>query len=116
MKDLKLAWREGLGRRRGLGALGEQQTLELARREQDFPGGRGAHGADDVAEAALLREMPGRAGPRNVRERGRAWVAREHDDRGLRLRHAHRASELRTGAIRSEEHTSELQSRLHLVC
>ena len=76
VKDLELARREGLGRGRGLDALGEQQTLELARREQDLARGRGADGADDVAEAALLREMPGRARPRDVRERGRRWGRR----------------------------------------
>src|SRR2546422_6014794 len=35
-------------------------------------------------------------------------------DRGSR--HACGGAALRAGAVRSEEHTSELQSRLHLVC
>src|SRR5688572_16077814 len=99
MKDFELARREGFGRWCGFAALREQQTLELARQEQDLAGGRGAHRDDDVAESALLREMPGRAGPRDIGERDGAWVTGEHDDRGLRLRNAYRARELRAGAI-----------------
>src|SRR5438093_7327154 len=69
MQDLELARRERFGRGRGLAALGEQQALELARREEHLAGGRGAHRADDIAKAALLREMPGRPGPRDIGER-----------------------------------------------
>src|SRR2546422_7490492 len=32
------------------------------------------------------------------------------------LRHGGGVTDLRCGQVRSEEHTSELQSRLHLVC
>src|SRR5205809_2912358 len=38
------------------------------------------------------------------------YVTRHEAESGLRLRN------LQTGEDRSEEHTSELQSRLHLVC
>src|SRR2546422_5967363 len=53
----------------------------------------------------LFRSRPGR-GPGDLRPAGARRRGRRHRDRA-------RASDLH---LRSEEHTSELQSRLHLVC
>src|SRR2546422_2989547 len=44
------------------------------------------------------------------------WFSRRRRERTRRPARAHRSSVSRTGRERSEEHTSELQSRLHLVC
>src|SRR2546430_8033920 len=44
---------------------------------------------------------------------GRAGGGRDHPDQGIRR---HRQAQLSGGGIRSEEHTSELQSQSNLVC
>src|SRR5687768_17430156 len=56
----------------------------------------------EIYTLSLHDALPILAGER----RGRAGGERRPADRGADVR----------GAIRSEEHTSELQSRLHLVC
>src|SRR5687768_18087124 len=59
------------------------------------------------------RAAPGQALHRTRRERKHVLAVRLHDepfDLGLELAHVARP------VVRSEEHTSELQSRLHLVC
>src|SRR5246500_6038799 len=43
-------------------------------------------------------------------------ISHQADDGGISQRHRHLLSAGRSHRPRSEEHTSELQSRLHLVC
>src|SRR2546422_5787116 len=86
---------------------------------------RGARLADDVSQRAHLDEAQAVAAPQRVvvlalqavladqpgaeRARGKAPLA------ALRLRHLAQVPDQMRDE-RSEEHTSELQSRLHLVC
>src|SRR2546429_6097650 len=71
----------------------------------------------------LFRSHSGESALGCLRSSGAAgWNARWIDSRtsewrspGVRAEHQHKSSEVRI-LVRSEEHTSELQSRLHLVC
>src|SRR2546422_14271 len=69
---------------------------------------RSAHGAVAVGIAALF-------GVNTVTGGWNLWDARK-DPAGRTRRYVHAALMLVSDAGRSEEHTSELQSRLHLVC
>src|SRR2546422_4919301 len=85
--------------------------------------------SSDVCSSDLACGSPGGEGPRRVPLRGfhlgglRPPSGDQGADRGL-IRHEKKRARLRgirTGPgeeaiFRSEEHTSELQSRLHLVC
>src|SRR5687768_17874863 len=79
-------------------------TLFRSRARAD-PGARGGGGGHTCAGPAGGRSRaPGGGGRDRGRDRGR---------RAARVRSESRRGEPRAG---SEEHTSELQSRLHLVC
>src|SRR5687768_12100889 len=78
---------------------------------------RGRVGGGELQRHLLARRHPGAVGPGAHRglaqqDLGAAVVRVEHD-RGERLADAVAQQD---GLDRSEEHTSELQSRLHLVC
>src|SRR5690554_7541274 len=56
------------------------------------------------------------AGPPHPAERRRRLLRRRHRKVPRLLRAARVPDRLQAGGLRSEEHTSELQSRPHLVC
>src|SRR3712207_7226962 len=63
----------------------------------------------------LFRSLPQRARPRAARGPPLRYQARRaHTQRSLRL--GPRGEDENPAAVRSEEHTSELQSRQYLVC
>src|SRR5436305_9256955 len=73
----------------------------------------------------LFRSIAGIAGPCSRCQNDAGWLVKLAPRRlrflggpgsGDRLRPAAATTEGRAGALRSEEHTSELQSRPHLVC
>src|SRR2546422_7545534 len=69
------------------------------------------------SRAAVQRPRGRRGDPRGSPARalvGQSWSAARRRRRGARAAHSVRWR--RRGSGRSEEHTSELQSRLHLVC
>src|SRR2546430_2932879 len=73
--------------------------------------GSRARGAD--GDEGSRADHPGRrSGPRDV---GSALLARAPAAAGALARHA-AGADARTGARRSEEHTSELQSQSNIVC
>src|SRR5687768_17792465 len=66
----------------------------------------------EVVEVAAVREVDELAGAGRLPEQ----LGEQVSQRELRTRIAARVAKPRVAQPRSEEHTSELQSRLHLVC